>query len=130
MTEVELNFGNAFAGELITNTGKLRIGTEDGDFRPYELLAGALGSCLFATFQEIIEKMRLDFENCHLDVKIEKRETVPTTAKWIQVTGTIKGADKEKRDKYERAFKLATEHCSIYQTMSGVAEMEWTLELI
>jgi len=130
MIDVELKFGNEFEGELITPTGKVKIGGEDGMMRPYELLAGALGSCLFATFQEIIEKMRLNFISCHLDVKIEKRETVPTTAKMILIQAEIEGANLEKKDKYERAFKLATEHCSIYQTMSGVAEMNWELKLI
>ena len=130
MTEVKLKFGNEFEGEMTSSTCKLNIGTKDGMLSPYELLAGGLGACLFATFQEIIEKMRLDFEECNLEVKIDKRDTVPTTAKWIMVKGTLEGADLSKKDKYERAFKLATEHCSIYQTMSCVSEMKWELEYV
>lgn len=130
MTEVKLKFGNEFKGEMTTKTGVIKIGVEEATFRPYELLAGALGACLFATFQEIIVKMRLDFKECDLNIEIDKRETVPTTAKWIMVKAAIEGADIAKKDKYERAFKLATEHCSIYQTMSGVAEMNWVLEYI
>lgn len=126
---VELKFGNEFEGELIASSGKVSIGEKDGMLKPYELLGGALGSCLFSTFQEIIVKMRLDFVSCHLDIKIEKRETVPMTAKLILIQAEINGADLEKKEKYERAFKLATEHCSIYQTMSKVAEMSWELKL-
>ena len=130
MTEVKLKFGNEFKGEMTAKSGVIKIGAEEAMFRPYELLAGALGSCLFATFQEIIVKMRLDFEECNLHIEIEKRETVPTTAKWIMVKVALEGADASKKEKYERAFKLSTEHCSIYQTMSAVAEMNWELEYI
>jgi len=130
MTEVNLKFGNEFEGVMNASKGNLKIGSKEGMLSPYELLAGGLGSCLFATFQEIIEKMRLDFKECNLEVKIDKRDTVPTTAKWILVKATLEGADLTKKDKYERAFKLATEHCSIYQTMSCVSEMNWELEYI
>ncbi len=129
MTEVTLKFGFEFEGAMEGKAGQVKLGMEEGMLRPYELLAGALGSCLFATFQEIVEKMRLSFRECDMEVRIEKRETVPTTAKNVYVKAIICGGDPTKKDKYERAYLLATEHCSIYQTLSHVAEMKYELEI-
>lgn len=128
MNQVRLEFTNEFSGELSAKNGKVAIGTHEGAVLPYELLAGALGSCLYATFLDVVRKMRLDFTTCTLDIDWEKREEVPTTMKRGHVKAVILGADNEKRGKYEHAFTLATEYCSIYHTVSQVAELSYEVE--
>lgn len=125
MNQVTLRFSNEFSGELTGKKGKVNIGSIEDAFAPYELLAGALGSCLYATFLDVVHKMRLDFNQCDLVIDWEKREEVPTTMKRGHVKATVYGADKEKPGKYEQAFKLATEYCSIYHTLSQVAELSY-----
>lgn len=129
MNQVKMTFTNEFAGVLSAKQGEVRIGGHSDGLMPYELLAGALGSCLYATFLDVVKKMRLDFESCSLDITWEKREEVPTTMKVGHIKAAVVGADPEKAGKYEHAFKLATEYCSIYHTLSQVAELTWELAL-
>lgn len=128
MNQVTLTFTNEFKGKLSAKQGEVNIGGHPDGIMPYELLAGALGSCLYATFLDVVKKMRLDFESCTLDIDWEKREEVPTTMKRGHVRAVVKGTDPEKAGKYEHAFKLATEYCSIYHTLSQVAELTWEIE--
>lgn len=127
MIQVSMNFKNEFDGELQGKNGKVHIGSVENSMAPYELLAGALGACLYSTYLDIIKKMRLDLSSCSLSIDIEKRTEVPTTAKLVVVNAVIVGAS-EKHEKYTHAFELATKHCSIYNTLSQIAEMQWTLD--
>jgi putative redox protein len=137
MNQVQLNFSgssncsdndnNELLGELKTNKGILKIGTAEGEFLPYQLLMGALGSCLYSTFLDIIKKMRMDFCSCTLDIEWEKRTETPTTCKLVIIKAKIKGSDIEKKARFNKAFELATEYCSIYCTLSHVAELKWEL---
>lgn len=125
MNQVKLKFGNTFSGQLETKHSSAKIGQEPEAMLPYEMLAGALGSCLYATFLDVIHKMRLEFEGCDMDIVWEKREEVPTTMKTGHVKAHIYGINVEKAGKYEHAFKLSTEYCSIYHTLSQVATLTY-----
>lgn len=124
MIQVSMNFKGEFQGELNGRNGSVPIG--ENAMAPYELLAGALGACLYSTFLDIIKKMRLSVSSYSLDIEIEKRTEVPMTAKLVVIKAVISGAS-DKQDKFIRAFELATKHCSIYQTLSQVAQMLWEL---
>lgn len=130
MVSVTLEFGPSFSGTAKGQSGEVGIGMEPGRMRPYELLAGALGSCYYSTFLDIAEKMRLSFKSCDIRVEIEKREEVPTMAKRVFVEAKVTGADAGDKAKFERGFELAAKYCSIYQTLSKVAEMTWTCDLV
>lgn len=125
MNHVQLKFNNEFRGQLVGQSGQVGIGKGDNTFLPYELLLGALGSCLYATFLDVVKKMRLDYETCTLDIDWEKREEVPTTLKWAKIDVVIKGQTPDKEDKYRHAFQLATEYCSIFVTLSHVAQITY-----
>jgi putative redox protein len=145
MNKVELNFkgiirndksdGNSnsnssnedFSGELKTENGNLRIGMSEGEFLPYQMFMGALGSCLYSTFLDIVKKMRLEFSSCSLDIQWEKRTETPTTCKFVMIKARLVGIDMNKQARFHKAFELATEYCSIYSTLSHVAEMHWEL---
>lgn len=121
--EVLLKFSNEFEGELIAPHGTALIGGEDTMLAPYDMLLGALGSCLYATFLDIAKKKRIGFERIEMLVTGEKRTEVPTTLKWVNIKFTIFNAEKELG--LEQAAKLSTEYCSIYQTISHVADMSY-----
>lgn len=120
---VKTPFNNDFTGELVTGRARVEIGTGEGRLAPYDMLLGALSSCLYATFLGVVEKKRLVFESCDIEVKGEKRAEIPTTLEWCQVEMRIKGAVEGKEKHYIEAAKLAGEYCSIYQTLSHVANM-------
>jgi putative redox protein len=128
MNQVNLKFGNQFSGELVGKRGSIKVGEGEGGIAPYELLAGALGSCLYSTFLDIIKKMQLEFDGCVLDIEWEKREEVPTTCKLVAIKGEMSGVAEGKQERFKKAFKLATEYCSVYSTLSQVAEMKWELD--
>lgn len=128
-TNVELKFPQDFVGQLTTARGEFPVGSESARLAPYDMLLAALGSCFYATFLDIVEKMQLSYEQA--DIKLEgiNRDEVPTTLQSVTIDFTLKGANSEQRDKYERASDLAGKYCSIYQTVSHVADISVNLHL-
>ena len=125
--EVKLSFSNSFKGELTAPKGRVKIGVEENTVAPYDMLLGALGACLYSTFLDIMKKKRIEFVRFEMDITGEKRTEVPTTLKWVNVSAKCVGAEKETG--VDQAFKLATEYCSIYHTLSQVAEMTYDFHL-
>lgn len=101
------------------------IGSGRNEFAPYDLLLGALESCLFATFDEVAEKMRASYDYIHFDVTGIKRDADIATLETCSIEVTIRNASDQK--KLTRAFDIATRYCSVYQTISQVAEMSWSI---
>lgn len=123
--EVSLTFSYAFEGELTAKNGTVKIGSEEGTLEPYDLLLGALGSCLYSTFLDIAVKKRITYDRLEMRITGEKRTEIPTTLKWVKVDVTV--VNPEKEHGLDQALKLATEYCSVYSTISKVAEMSYTL---
>jgi len=119
--KIETRFEARFQGELITNRARVPIGAEQGALSPYDMLLGALASCLYATFLDIVEKKRLSFLHASIEVSGEKRTEIPTTLEWVLVKLNISGGSN--RPGLESAAELASKYCSIYQTLSHVATM-------
>ncbi len=118
---VKVEFNPEFVGTLISDRGEVKIGAQEGGMSPYNLLLGGLASCLYATFLEISEKKKITFESASFDIEGDKRETVPTTLEKVVIKLTVKGASDEKG--LVKSLDLAAKYCSIYQTLSHVAEM-------
>lgn len=129
MNKVALQFTNEFAGSLTAKNGSVKIGEGENTLNPYDMLLGALGSCLYATFLDIVKKMRLEFSGCTIEIQWEKRTETPTTLKEATIKAVISGAKSEKAERYHHAFDLATQYCSIFVTLSHVAELKWELAL-
>ncbi len=125
--EVSLVFNNAFEGELIAPKGTVKIGSVEGTVAPYDMLLGALGSCLYSTFMDVMKKKRINYERFEMKITGEKRTEVPTTLKWVNVEACVYAPEKETG--VDQAFRLATEYCSIYQTLSHVAEMSYEIKI-
>jgi len=97
-----------------------------GATAPYDYLLGALAGCLFATFVDLATKMKVSWEHVSLEVDGTKREESPTTLESCTVAATATGVADEK--KFLKAFETATRYCSIYQTISKVSEMHWSVD--
>ena len=124
--KADIFFSNEFSGELVVPNGKVAIGVEEGTVAPYDLLFGALASCLYATFLDVAEKKKIGFESARIEVTGEKRTETPTILTWVDTKIIIKGAEKEKG--LEKSYEMATKYCSIYQTIAQVAKMTWSVE--
>ena len=119
--QVKVNFNNEFEGELIAPRGKAEIGSTEGTLAPYDMLLGGLASCVHATFLSICYKKKVAYETITYDIEGIKRDEVPATLKDVYVKVTITGSEDEK--KTTSSMNLAVKYCSIYQTLSKVAEM-------
>lgn len=119
--KVKLDMKNYFSGTLNGEKGKLEYGTRKEQFLPYELLYGALGSCMHATFISIADKMRLKYDDAQYDITGKKRDEVPTMLTDVWVTVTISNPSDEK--KLIKAMNLAADYCSIYNTLKNIATM-------
>ena len=123
---VQLHFQDGFTGTLTARSVQTGIG--HGGFRPYEFLLGALGSCYYSTFLSILDKMRLSYREATLDITGQKREEVPQHLKAGHIVFTLSGVEDE--DKARRAADLAAKYCSVYYTLSQVAELSVELKFL
>lgn len=122
MAQVHLHFEQGFNGNAQAERSSLAINESGTGFVPYELLYSALGSCVHATFLGIAEKMRVQFESMDYHITGVKREEIPTFLVECTMTVTITNASDQA--KFEKAFTLGTEYCSIFNTLKKVAEMK------
>ena len=132
MLNYDIQFKNSFEGVLKASNVDVKIGVNEGEAKPYELLSGALASCLYATFLDIVGKKKLEFTGCSINVSGEKRKLAPTTLEWVKVEFNIEGASNldTKEEAFIKSAGLATKYCSIYQTIAQVAKMEHSVKFI
>ena len=108
----------------VTDSGlEIQMGSNTGKATPYDLLLGALSGCLYSTFESILVKMQVSVKGTRFDIHGEKRDDKIATLKECHVDITIIGAEDEQKAK--KAMEIATRYCSIYQTISNVADMSW-----
>jgi len=115
-----IDFKSDFKGQLQLREGHLDIGSQANEARPYDLLQGALVGCLHSTFLDILEKKRLTITFAHYEVEGEKRDEIPTMLKSVKVTVTLPQGQEEQLTK---SMELAKKYCSVFNTISSVAEM-------
>ncbi|MEF3692739.1 MAG: OsmC family protein [Acholeplasmataceae bacterium] len=119
---ITLSFQQGFKGTLESPTSKINIGDNENGIQPYHMLYGALGSCFYATFLSVSEKMRLTFSKATVEISGEKRDETPATLKHVKVELTI--YQPSHQEKLIKAAQNGAKFCSIYTTVSQVAEME------
>lgn len=123
--QAEVLFDNGFNGELLLKEGSVPIGTGANQTSPYRMLQGALISCFHSTFLDIINKKRVTYEQVRYVTNGEKRDEVLATLEVLHIDIYIKNASNQVA--VEKSYLLATKVCSIYQTLSHVAEMSYAI---
>ena len=119
---VKLQFDNQFVGELTSPTSTIKVGSQEQGIKPYHMLFGALGSCFYATFLSIANKMRLTFEKAEIEINGSKRDETPATLEYVKIEFTIYGGIDQ--TKLQKASELGAKYCSIHETVSKVANIE------
>lgn len=123
----QIEFKKDFKGKLILREGEIGIGIEPNEARPYDLLQGALVSCLHSTLLEILVKKHIEIESVSYRVSGEKRDEIPTTLKSVTIEAEfITGASEEQ---IQKSMELASKYCSVYNTLALVAEMKINLSI-
>ncbi len=123
---IQMSFKEGFKGEMTSPSAHVKIGSQDNGAAPYHLLYGALGSCFYATFLSVADKMRLTFDRSTLEVSGTKRETSPTTLDYVKIEMTVYNPSDEER--LLKAAHLGAKHCSIHETISKVATIELVVD--
>ncbi len=124
--QVNLTFAYDFNGQLSTDRHDIAVGTAEHQIAPYEMLLGALASCFYATFLEVAEKKKIKYTKVEITVTGEKRKDIPTTLLWGKLLVKVFNAEKESG--IIKSAELAAKYCSIYQTLSHVADLSWDVE--
>lgn len=120
---VKMEFSMPFKG-IGKNDRGITIEIDEGEkyAEPYDLLLMSLGSCLYSTFEDIITKKKLSYEKLIIDITGEKRTETPTTLKYCNIVFNAETSNDNKKA-FEKSMELACKYCSIYNTLSYVAEM-------
>lgn len=118
---------NEHDGRLVTDSGAMvALGGTAEAFAPYELLLGGLSYCLFSTFESIAEKMQLKYTGMDMHVTGVKRDEKVATLETCTIDVTAKGVVDQ--EKFSKAFEISTRYCSVFQTISKVAQMHWVIK--
>jgi putative redox protein len=118
----QIEFKKDFKGKLILSEGEIGIGLESNEARPYDLLQGALVSCLHSTLLEILVKKRIEIESVSYRVSGEKRDEIPTTLKSVTIEAEFLTSHSE--EQIRKSMELACKYCSVYNTLAHVADMK------
>jgi len=117
-----LHFAQGFDGTLMLREGEVAIGVQADQARPYDLLQAALAACLHSTFLEILEKKRLSLEYADYLIEGIKRSEIPTMLEEVIINVTL--PDGPNNEALEKSFHLATQYCSVFNTLAQVAKMQ------
>lgn len=123
--KVNVEFTNGFNG-VSTNESGSTLNISFDQWRPYELLFTALASCMYSTFLDVIDKKKLEYDKVSISVDGEKVDDVPTFLKKAEIVFTVSGAEKDNEKvlaKFDKSLKLSEKYCSIYNTITKIAEL-------
>lgn len=116
-----VTFNHAFNGQLQSPNGST-IAISESQIRPYDMVLGGLVACFHHTFLEVLQKKRQQVERVEYQVEGKKREEVPATLELIQMKIAVYGVSG--KEQAAKCFELAKKYCSVYQTLSHVAQIE------
>lgn len=116
-----LHFEQGFKGHLSLKEGEIGIGHNDNEARPYDLLQGALAACLHSTLLDILTKKRIEIAFADYHIEGVKRDEVPTMLEKVVIEVTFPKGEHEAQ--LIKSMDLASKYCSVYNTLSKVADM-------
>ena len=123
-----IKYENGFHGTYDVNGFTIKIGREEGSVAPYDMTDGAMASCLYATYLDLIEEKHLVIKGADIDISGIKREMIPTTLEELTIKITV--YSDEELDILQHTFNQALATCSMVQTFKLVATIhtEFILE--
>ncbi len=113
-----------------TGFGRLDIaGEEEYGFRPYQLLVSSVAVCSGGVLRKVLEKMRMDIQDIHIQADAERVEEEANRVSKITVHFKISGSNLDEK-KIEKAMVLTRKNCSMVQSVVGSIEVEETFEIV
>ncbi|HZK28925.1 MAG TPA: OsmC family protein [Clostridia bacterium] len=130
MAHIHTIFEPRYHGVVHGKRASLVLGPDANEFGPYDLVLAGLSGCFYVTFLGITGKMQLSYDEVTIDITGTHREEPPTLLSHVLLDIIVKGAGLEREKHFNRAVEVASKYCSVFQTLSRVAEMETKLTLI
>jgi putative redox protein len=113
-----------------TGFGRLDVaGDEEYGFRPYQLLVSSVAVCSGGVLRKVLEKMRMEIKDIHIQAEAERIEEEASRVSKISVHFRIQGNNLDEK-KIEKAIVLTRKNCSMVQSVIGSIEVEETFEIV
>lgn len=113
-----------------TGFGRLDVAGDDQfGFRPYQLLVSSVAVCSGGVLRKVLEKMRMEIEDIHIQADAERVEEEANRVSKIIVHFRIAGNNLDEK-KIEKAMALTRKNCSMVQSVIGSIEVEETFEIV
>jgi putative redox protein len=123
--------GKQFVGIDSTQHSVVLSTTEEGvGMKPSELMLVALAACTAVDVVEILGKKRQELTALEINVEGQQDQDPPWTFRRIHLTYRLRGAGLTEKDVAQAIELSEKKYCSVASTLSGVAEISTSFEII
>ncbi len=133
MSQVKVKWveGKQFVGTDSTSHSLVMSSSEEGTgLKPSDLLLLGLGGCAGVDVISILEKQRQKVTDLEITITGEQEPEPPWTFRRIEIEYLLRGKEL-KEEAVRRAIQLSEEkYCSVGATISGVAEMVSSFQIV
>lgn len=121
-------FSNSNGNSLKIDAASV-IGGGGNEFRPMELLAGSLASCMAIDVLHILRKQRISPKQFAVDIQASRTEGVPSP--FDSIVLTIQVSSEIDKSQLERNIRLSLEkYCSVAASLSKDIQIETNIQHI
>jgi len=122
--------GESESGHAVVMDAAPDVGGRNLGPRPMEMLLLGTGGCSSIDVMLILQKMRQQVSDCHVEIEAERAASEPKVFTKIHLHFVVKGRD-IKAEAVEKAVKLSAEkYCSASIMLGATAAMTHDFEII
>jgi len=122
--------GESESGHAVVMDAASDVGGRNLGPRPMEMLLLGTGGCSSIDVMLILQKMRQQVSDCHVEIEAERAASEPKVFTKIHLHFVVKGRD-IKAEAVEKAVKLSAEkYCSASIMLGATAAMTHDFEII
>ena len=121
--------GESSSGHSVVMDGSAEHGGRNLGARPMEMILLGLGGCTSFDIVSILQKSRVDIEDCIVEISAQRADEVPAVFTKIHVHYIVKGAGLQ--DKHvKRAVELTSDkYCSVSMMLKPSVELSYDYEI-
>jgi len=97
-------------------------------FRPFQLMVASIAGCSSAALEVVMSKMRIQFTDMTISVKIERNEAKANRIEKIHLHFLITGENLQ-QEKIEKAAKIARKNCGMVQSVEDSIQVTESYEI-
>ena len=122
--------GEASSGHSVVMDGSPEHGGRNLGPRPMEMILLGLGGCTSFDIVSILQKSRVDVEDCIVEIEAQRADEIPAVFTKIHVHYIVKGTGLQ--DKHvKRAVELTSEkYCSVSMMLKNAVELSYDYEIV